>query len=432
MAGADAPDRPERLRRRLLGPPAVALHRAVMPLAARIVRRGAERRAGDPRVLFLLEHAWGMGGTIRTTLQTAGRLARERDVVVVSLLRRRDEPAFEMPAGVAVEALDDRRPGTSRDGIARRVLSALPSVLVHPYDYAYPRCSLWTDLELVRLLRRAAPALLVTTRPGFNIAAARLAPPGVTTVGVEHMNFHSHRPALARDVRAHYGELDALVVLTAADEADYSRALEGSATRVERIPNAVPELGGGLSGLEAPLVVAAGRLNGQKGFDLLIRAWERVAAAAPGWRLRIYGGGPLRAELEAQIAAAGLDGSTELMGPTADIGSALAGGSVFALSSRFEGFGMVLVEAMSKGLAVVSFDCPRGPAEIVDDGVDGLLVPAADVDAMAGALLRVIADETLRRRLAGAALEKARDYDIEAIGASWSALLDACGARPAR
>jgi glycosyltransferase involved in cell wall biosynthesis len=96
---------------------------------------------------------------------------------------------------------------------------------------------------------------------------------------------------------------------------------------------------------------------------------------------------------------------------------------VFALRSRFEGFPVTLLEAMSRGLAVVSFDCPTGPREIIEDHRNGLLVPAGDVDALAAAILEVVADEPLRRRLAAAAVETTRPYTIEAVGTRWEAFL---------
>jgi glycosyltransferase involved in cell wall biosynthesis len=409
---------PERLQRRLLGPVAVALHRAAMPVAARLTRR--RRAAGGPATHILLEHAWGMGGTIRTTLNIAGYLAGEGPVEIVSSRRARQRPFLAFPPGVEVSALDDR---TQPRGVVARVLARLPSLLIHPYDYAYPKASLWSDLALVRRLRSLQAGILIGTRPAFNLVAARLAPPGVATVGVENMNFHSHRPPLARDIARHYGKLDALVVLTGDDERDYSALLDGSRTLVERIPNALPSLGGGVAALDERVVVAAGRLTGQKGFDLLIRAFAEVVRVAPDWKLRIYGGGPKRPELERLIADLGLGGSVSLMGTTDDIGQELARGSLFALSSRFEGFGMVIVEAMSKGLPVVSFDCPRGPSEIVGDGVDGLLVPNGDVGAFARALLELIGDDERRRSFGAAALEKSRRYEMGAIGTRWDELL---------
>jgi glycosyltransferase involved in cell wall biosynthesis len=341
--------------------------------------------------------------------------------------RVRAEPVLPFPPGVGVRALDDR---FARRGLLARVLGALPSLLIHPYDYAYPKASLWTDVQLVRWLRCLRSGVLIGTRPAFNIVVARLAPPGVLRVGVENMNYHSHRGLLARDMRRDYARFDGLAVLTAEDERDYRGLLsrDGGGTLVERIPNALPPLGGGVSGLDAPVVVGAGRLNGQKGFDRLIDAFALVLREEPSWRLRIYGDGSARPELERQIASLGVRSSVSLEGTTSSMGEELARGSVFALSSRFEGFGMVIVEAMSKGLAVVSFDCPRGPGEIISDGVDGLLVPNDDVEAFARALLAVIRDAALRRRLGAAGIEKARSFSEDAVGERWDAFLDRLGA----
>jgi len=371
-----------------------------------------------PRVYVLLLHAYGVGGTIRTSFNTAGWLAREHDVEVISVIRRRERPALPFPDGVRLSAVDDLR---ERPGPLGRVLRALPSVLVHPEDYGWSACSLLTDLRLARRLGSLAPGVLITTRPGLNVAAPSLVPPGVRVLGQEHMNFTSHRPGLLARIRSEYPKLDALAVLTEDDLRDYSKLL--GPQRVVQIPNALPAVAGPVSPLEEKVVVAAGRLRGQKGFDLLIRAYADVVRERRDWRLRIYGSGEERERLRELILELGLYNHVFLMGTSHALHEELTKASIFVLSSRYEGFGMVILEAMSCGLPVVSFDCPRGPGEIVDDGVDGALVPNGDVARLGRAILDLIEDEGKRRRYAAAALGKARQYEIANIGPRWDALI---------
>ncbi|HET8673800.1 MAG TPA: glycosyltransferase family 4 protein, partial [Thermoleophilaceae bacterium] len=395
-------------------------------LARPLVRAAAGRArapsgtlaSGRPRVYLLVLHAYGVGGTIRTTFNTAGWLAREHDVEVISVIRRRERPALPLPEGVRLSAVDDLR---ERPGLAGRLLRALPSVLIHPEDYGWSACSLLTDLRLARRLASLPPGVLITTRPGLNVVAPTLVPPGVRVLGQEHMNFTSHRPGLFARIRSEYPKLDALAVLTQDDLHDYSKLL--GPQRVVQIPNALPPADGPASALDAKVVVAAGRLRGQKGFDLLIRAYADVARERPDWRLRIYGSGEERERLRALILELELYNNVFLMGTSHALHEELAKASTFVLSSRYEGFGMVILEAMSRGLPVVSFDCPRGPSEIIDDGVDGVLVPNGDVARLGRAILDLIQDERERRRYAAAALGKARQYEIANIGPRWDALI---------
>ena len=400
--------------------------------------RGTPDAAERKKVYFFIRGAYGMGGTIRTVFNTADHLAGQGyDVEVVSLLRAREEPFLPLDPRVRLRPLfDERARTTDRPLLPTGEASPLPfggaallrrldgwaSLLTHPGDAAYGRSSVLTDLILVRALRSLGPGVLVLTRPVLNVAGARFAPRAVRTVGQEHMNFALYSEEMRAWMLRSYGKLDALTVLTEDDERDYRQALQGSGTVVYRIPNGLPALPGTLSEQTAPVVVAAGRLTRQKGFDLLISAFAQVAASHPEWQLRIFGDGPRQAALQRQITKAGLDGQVTLMGSSDRMAADMAEGSIFALSSRFEGFGMVLIEAMSAGLPVVSFDCPRGPRDIVEDGHDGILVPAEDVGAMAAGLSRLMDDDQLRIKMAFAAREKAGHYSMEQIGKKWHEL----------
>ena len=415
---APAPPRPpapprEPSRRDLLA------HRIVAGAGGLLLRR--RRRAGHG-VQILLMDAWGLGGTIRTTLNVAAHLAQSREVEVVSVRRDRDKAFFAAPPGVKVRTLDDqRRTAGGLPGALQRWARRHHSRLLHPGDVPLvERTSLWTDVQLLRGLWRARSGIVIGTRPGLNLLATRL---GGVTVGWEHQHFAHHTPSRQAAIRARYPSLDGLVVLTDRDRHDYDGVL-GGATRLVSIPNAVPALPGARSTTENPVVVAAGRLSPQKGYDMLIRSWAAVAEREPDWTLRICGDGPKRERLQRLVVRSDLANHVLLLGEVKRIERQFEHASLFVLSSRFEGFPMVLIEAMSKGLPIVSFDCPTGPAEIIDHGVNGLLVPEGDEAALADALVELMRDPQRRRRMGAAAVEKAATYSMDAIGPRWDDLLE--------
>jgi glycosyltransferase involved in cell wall biosynthesis len=381
--------------------------------------RAKPREDGARRLTIFLWTAWNMGGTIRAAFNLAEYMqARGWQVDIISGYRDRDEPFFgAFPAGVPVYDLDDRR----KRGPLRRLLRSRKSVFMPDADRAVTSFTLWTDIQLVRRLRGRA-GILVGSRPGVNLMIAQLQAPGLRTVGLEQMNLSKHNKGLRKAMKRRYPDLDALVVLTEQDRDAYRSLLDGGVP-LHRIPNTVRPLPGAKADLEAKTVYAAGRFRYQKGFELLIPAWAETAKAHPDWRLRLRGRGHLESRYRGLIEQYGLEDSVTIEGPAEDIGADMAEAAVFVLSSRFEGFPLILLEAMSKGMGVVSFDCPTGPADIVDDHRNGLLVPHEDVEGLARAIREIVEDEELRRRMAGAAVETAQEYTIEAIGPLWEELL---------
>jgi len=226
-------------------------------------------------------------------------------------------------------------------------------------------------------------------------------------------------------MRRRYGRLDGLAVLTEQDRHEYESALDGGAPPMWRIPNTVRDIEPPQADLGAKRIFAAGRHTPQKGFDMLLPAFAPVAAAHPDWELRICGRGQRTAELQRQVDELGIGDQVTLAEPSEDIPGEMAQASIYVLSSRYEGFPLVLIEAMSKGMGVVAFDCPTGPADIVDDHRNGILVPAGDVERLTAGMLELVEDEALRRRCGAAAIETAREYTMAAVGPQWDEMLQA-------
>jgi glycosyltransferase involved in cell wall biosynthesis len=405
------------------------------------------RRAwGDEnvRITFVITNAFGSGGTIRTTLTMAAALADRHEVEVISVHKHREDTMLPLDPRVKLRVLLDDSPASRTrrrtgwnpvrraKGLAIAALGRVPSRLAHPKDVRYKVFSLRSDLALIRMVRSLSTDVVVGTRPSLNLILARYAPPGVIAVGQEHMHLKKHGPELQASFKRLYPRLDAMVTLTEGDADDY-RELLGPVGRVSSIPNAVPPVGGvrAAHDPETKVVVAAGRLTRQKGFGRLIAAWAIVARKHPDWKLDIFGAGD-QESLQARIDKRQLTDVVTLRGFTSDPYSHFAGSAIYAMSSRSEGFPMVLLEAMGCGLPLVSFDCPTGPADIIEDGRNGLLVPDGDIKALGAALNRLIEDPALRRQMGAAGVEMAKQYEPDQVAARWERLFEDLQQQPRR
>jgi glycosyltransferase involved in cell wall biosynthesis len=251
---------------------------------------------------------------------------------------------------------------------------------------------------------------------------ALAAPRGLPVIAMSHESYAaSNASSRGRRVRKYYRNAARFVSLTEADARQWTR--EAGLNNTAAIPNPlpIPALGGADPG--ARVVLAAGRLSQEKGFDLLLDAWHDAVATRPGWTLRVYGGGPDQEGLFEQARTLGLSNSVDFAGQTEDIAAALVGGSLFASASRAEGFPMSLLEAMACALPCVAFDSAPGVRELVHDGVNGALVPPGNTEAFAAALGRLMDDSAERASLGKAALESVSAYAPEQIIERWEQLI---------
>lgn len=222
-----------------------------------------------------------------------------------------------------------------------------------------------------------------------------------------------YRTWLDRRIAKHF---DRFVVLTREDLGYW-----GNMPNMSAIPNAAVLPRRIEADMSAARVIAVGRLDYQKGFDRLIDVWKTVSdsGVAAGWRLDIFGQGEWKERLQDMIEGYGLADSVSVNPPVKDIGKEYARSSVLVMTSHYEGLPMVMLEAMSAGIPVVSFDCKCGPKDLIRDGENGFLIKDGDITAMADALAGIISDSDLRRRMSACARDVSEEYSQERIMDAW-------------
>ncbi|WP_260258182.1 glycosyltransferase family 4 protein [Elizabethkingia bruuniana] len=209
-------------------------------------------------------------------------------------------------------------------------------------------------------------------------------------------------------------QYDRFVVLTHEDKSYW-----GNLNNIEVIPNANSFVSSKQSDLESKRVIAVGRYDYQKGFDELINIWKEVYAKHPDWSLDIFGHGPLKDELQSLIDQLGLTKTIHLCAPVKNIEQEYLNSSILAMTSRYEGLPMTLLEAQVCGLPLVSYACKCGPRDIIKDGINGYLIEENDQEEMIEKLIHLINDGELRKQMGEASYKLSDNYSEDRIMQQW-------------
>lgn len=292
-----------------------------------------------------------------------------------------------------------------------------------------------------RQYKRKLTACLMQLHPDITISMLRREINFITSIndgskkiGEIHINkthfrtFEEHENNVVKNIFSKYWmhtlirnlrKLDRFVVLTEID-----KNLWYELDHVEVIPNPLSFTSTVYNNLTNKRIIAVGRYCHEKGYDHLLQAWASIQDQCAEWRLDVYGDGD-RSTYQELIDRLGIDCNRCALNPaTPEILKEFEGSSIAVCSSRFEGFGLVIIEAMACGVPVVSFDCPWGPRSIIQDGIDGLLVENGNVDKLAKAILKIVFDNDLRIKMGTNAKVNVQRFSIEAIADRWKALFE--------
>lgn len=357
------------------------------------------------------------GGAERVMSLLAGEFVRRGHAVTLVTLSDPREDFFELGPSV-------RRVSIGLEGASRGVVSSVGQNLRRVF-------------ALRKQFDRCRPDVVLSFLTSMNVLVA-IASKGMQhgLVVSERVDPSQHSAGRAWDwlrVRA-YRRAAALVVQTEPVSRWFRGVLHGPSPRIVVIPNPLaPSVGDGApAGLGASVayVLGVGRLEDQKGFDLLIDAFARMSPAEIECELWIAGRGSRRAALEQQAAERGIADRVRFLGEIDDAARLMRHARVFVLPSRFEGFPNALLEAMASGAPCVAADCPSGPRELLGVDEGGLLVPVGDVDRLARSIRRVLTDVDLSGRLSAAGRRIASAYSLTAVAEQWEQVFgEAAGER---
>jgi Glycosyltransferase len=283
--------------------------------------------------------------------------------------------------------------------------------------------------KLRRYIQKNKINVLVSITAGVvTVANFATAKTNVQVIYAEHSNLENKTYGKKHEFRQLIGAKfsDAIVTLTNQDKNNFLKKYKISERKVCTIPNwfVSNTRENKEYNIQSKKIISVGRLEKVKGYNYLIEVAKKVYLKFPDWKWDIYGEGSLHEEIQKQVDQKKLNNFIKLKGNVKDVLDIYNNYSIFVMTSLYEGLPMVLLEAQSAGLPVVSFNCPTGPSEIVENGVNGIIVQSYDVEKMAEVLGYLMDNKELRKYYASNARINLHRYDKENVMKKWVELFE--------
>ena len=376
------------------------------------------------KIVYVIDSLASKGGAERVIINKMDYMVNHfgYDISIITCYQDKDTPnAYPIPNGI------------------KQVYLGVP--FYSQYNYRYPY-RLWVKHSIDCQMKKALTNAVQTIDPDILIGVSYFQANVVTGIkcrAKKVIEVHEPRPFTLSDYGLSRGKLsswymkhyrnwyfrkvedqaDVVVTLTPGDAHEWRRA-----KKVQIIPNFTVMPIEKISDGQAKRVIAVGRLEWVKGYDRLIDAWKIVSNNHPDWHLDIFGVGTLEQDLKNQQMRLGLEAKMTIHPATSKINVEYSNSSLYVGTSHFEGFPLVLLEAMQVGLPCIAFDCPFGPSAVIVDGENGFLVPDGKIEELAEKISILIEDTTLRDSFSKSALKKSKEFTVDKVMKQWDCLFN--------
>ena len=349
------------------------------------------------KIYFVVADITFKGGIERVTVNLANELIKENNITIVSYFKTNEKINYEFDEKVEIKYLSAEK-YDGEPGSLKRLFKFL--------KLQYSITKYFRSNNCDYIIAQGMPVALMLFFLNFM---------NKKIIVCEHVHCFYYGKFIRFIRNILYKFYFKVIVLTEKDKKYFQKNLKN----VDCIPNFIPNISDKTSELNNKILISVGRLEKQKGYDTLIGICSKFLSKYPEWKLKIFGEGNLKKELQVQIEKFKLENQILLMGTTDKIEEEYLKSDVYIMSSRFEGFPMVLLEAASYNLPIISFDCPSGPSDIIENGVNGFLIKNFNEEEMQRKIEILMKDESLRKEMSKNGKEKIEEFSKDKVLKKW-------------